>query len=781
MSYSNINARLGVGTTNLVAQGEYPLTRISNDYMLLLALYRGNWIIRKVVDVMAEDMLKAWPRITSQVDPQAIKKFERVVAKTATKAKTLEALKWGRLFGGAVAIIALKGHKDLAKPLNIDDIEPGSYCGLIPLDRWSGVSAGGELIDDIENAAEFGLPRYYQCDLGSHGKSLNVHHSRLLRFAGRDLPNWEKQVQQYWGMSEVELVYDELRKWDYANWSSASLISRANIWTIKEPELAQMLSGAGLTQAAAQAFLARLQAISDGMSNQGLFVLGKDGELQNHSQTFSGISDLLNTYALNMCGATEYTMSKLFGRTSTGLGQSGEGDLQMYYDTVQHKRERELRPQMEKLFPVIAMSAWGEVPEDLDYEFPPVRTLSDKDQADLTKSFSDSALAGYNAGAYGRKTLLKDLRQISEATGGVVYSNITDEMIDAAEDEVTPHEMSAEKDPLEATEREFGANDAAAKMRSRLGLPNSSATDAEWQESEHPRVEGGPNAGEFASKSGTSPSSVKSGALIVAPDRKDWPEHIKQLKLPPAWKDVRINPDPEAALQAVGRDAKGRAQYVYSKEFQNTQAEAKFARIKELDRKFDKIRRQNAERMASENPKTRDNAECAALVMAMGIRPGSDADTKAKVKAYGATTLEGRHVVSEDDQVYLRFTGKKGVSINLPVSDPALAAMLEERAKQAGADGKLFPGVSDKSLLDYTHTLNGGGFKTKDFRTLLGTRGAIRKIESMPPPKTEKEYKKLALEVAKSVSSKLGNTPTVALQSYINPTVFAAWRAQLAA
>jgi DNA topoisomerase-1 len=167
--------------------------------------------------------------------------------------------------------------------------------------------------------------------------------------------------------------------------------------------------------------------------------------------------------------------------------------------------------------------------------------------------------------------------------------------------------------------------------------------------------------------------------------------------------------------------------------------------------------------------------------MAMGIRPGSDTDTKAKVKAYGASTLEGRHVVEEDGQVYLRFTGKKGVAINLAVSNPDIARDLADRASRAGAGGRLFPAVAGDSLLEYTHTLNGGGFKTKDFRTLLATRSAMKQVEQAEPPKTEKDYKKRVLEVAKAVSARLGNTPTVALQSYINPAVFAPWRSALAA
>jgi DNA topoisomerase-1 len=93
----------------------------------------------------------------------------------------------------------------------------------------------------------------------------------------------------------------------------------------------------------------------------------------------------------------------------------------------------------------------------------------------------------------------------------------------------------------------------------------------------------------------------------------------------------------------------------------------------------------------------------------------------------------------------------------------------------AGGSGKLFD-VDQKQLLDYTKTLDGGGFKTKDFRTALGTKTAMEEMVNFPTPKTDKEYRKAVMGVAKIVSEKLGNTPVIALQSYIAPAVFSKWQ-----
>lgn len=260
-------------------------------------------------------------------------------------------------------------------------------------------------------------------------------------------------------------------------------------------------------------------------------------------------------------------------------------------------------------------------------------------------------------------------------------------------------------------------------------------------------------------------------------DRSRWPEHIRALAVPPAWTDVLYSADPTADLLVVGRDAKGRVQSVYSEAFSARQAAAKFARVSELDEKFERVRREVDKDAKSADEREAALAQAAQLVMATGIRPGSDKETGADKQAYGATTLEGRHVKTAGRSTTLEFVGKKGVPLNIPVEDKAVARMVRARAREAGKTGRLFPGVSQASLGRYVSKLDGGGFKTKDLRTALGTRAARAAVAKMSAPTSAAEYKRAVRAVATQVAQRLGNTPTVALQSYIDPTVFAPWRA----
>jgi DNA topoisomerase-1 len=300
--------------------------------------------------------------------------------------------------------------------------------------------------------------------------------------------------------------------------------------------------------------------------------------------------------------------------------------------------------------------------------------------------------------------------------------------------------------------------------------------DAGFEESKHPRGNA-KNAGQFslAPASGAGAKGARTHA-----EGTSLPKHIAELKIPPAWTDVHYDTNPKADLLVIGKDAKGRRQAIYSEKFKSTNAEFKFKRIKELDKKFDRIRTENDRARKSRDPKIRDSADCAALIMSTGVRPGSEDDTGAEKRAYGATTLEGRHVVvGKDGSVTLSFVGKKGVALNIPVEDPEIAAMLSGRKN--GDNDPLFPSTNDSVLLRHVHSLDGGSFKTKDFRTLVGTRSAMTDMKAIAAPKNMVEYKKKVREVAIKVAARLGNTPTVALQSYINPTVFSEWRGRLAA
>ncbi|MGG3012285.1 DUF1073 domain-containing protein [Brevibacillus parabrevis] len=435
-AFQNVLARMGLGTPNLMEGTEYPLTRLTNDYQLMNSLYRGHWIIRKIIDTIPEDMTRNWISITTQLPPDEIRKLDKLWRVRRIRQKILQGLKWGRLYGGAAGLIMIEGHEDiLHEPLDYDTIMPGSLKGLMIVDRWSGIYPNPELVDDLDDP-EFGLPESYQLTL-EEGQTMKVHHSRIIRFMGRELPYWEKLAEVYWGASEVEVVYDELKKRDNTSWNIAQLIFLANLRVLKMKDMDQVLS---IGDERAQRDLYNTVTAQNWlMSNMGLYVLGHEDDFATHQYTFSGLNDIYESFMLDIAGACQIPVTKLFGRAPAGLNATGENDMQNYYEIVQQQQESTLGPILDKLLPIMCMSEFGAIPDDLDYIFNPIRTPDDKEVADLADKKTKSIIETYNAGLISQKIAMKELKQMSDTTG--MFSNITDEDIENADESTHQGEL----------------------------------------------------------------------------------------------------------------------------------------------------------------------------------------------------------------------------------------------------------------------------------------------------------------------------------------------------
>lgn len=432
--FTNAAARHGFGTPSLGQGATYELIRLSYDYWQLITLYRNHWISRRIVEVPAQDMVKAWPKLTSDIAPKDLTRIDRALRKTNTKNNILTGLTWGRLFGGAGGLIVIKGQEnELDQPLDLDSIEIGAYKGIIPFDRWAGISPIGDVCTDIERPLDFNKPEMYEVRI-TGGTSFEVHSSRLLRFLGPSVPTPELEAQSYWGISVLEPTYESITMLDNTMWNILGLTFRANLLGMKFPELAQLLSGLGSSQVASQKFEQRMSAINHLMSNQSLIPLPADGGIESTQYNFGGLEGVFQLFQLNLAGAAQMPVTRLFGRTYTGLGQAGDGDERIYEEKISTDQSTYLVPQLEKLYPVICMSELGEVPDDLDLVCPSIRVLSEQEKAELAKAVADTTTVYLNGGTMSPRRVAMEIKRSSDITG--IGATLDDEFIETLSDDV---------------------------------------------------------------------------------------------------------------------------------------------------------------------------------------------------------------------------------------------------------------------------------------------------------------------------------------------------------
>jgi DNA topoisomerase I len=256
-------------------------------------------------------------------------------------------------------------------------------------------------------------------------------------------------------------------------------------------------------------------------------------------------------------------------------------------------------------------------------------------------------------------------------------------------------------------------------------------------------------------------------------------ERIDALRIPPAWRDVRISPRPGANLQAVGFDKAGRKQYLYSAEFRARQEQAKYDKLVRFGEKLPELRTAMAEHMDRDHLDQERVCAIALRLVNLGwFRPGSERSAR-ESRTYGITTLRKGHIRVRGSRIALDFRGKHSVRVQTALVDQELAAAVEELLELRGGrrlfrfrngDGRL-ASLTDRHLNQYVQEHMGDEFTVKDFRTWGGTLLAAIGLAERGPAETEAHAKKVVTAVTRAVAEKLGNTPAVCRASYISPPV----------
>lgn len=262
---------------------------------------------------------------------------------------------------------------------------------------------------------------------------------------------------------------------------------------------------------------------------------------------------------------------------------------------------------------------------------------------------------------------------------------------------------------------------------------------------------------------------------------------IRRLAIPPAWTGVWICPLAEGHLQATGRDARGRKQYRYHAEWTARRSRHKFEQIVQFGGALPGIRRQLRAHLRLRGlPRERVLAIVVAVMDQTLARIGNVQYARQN-RSYGLTTLRKRHLDTlTDHRARLRFRGKAGQLQTLEVADRQLARLIGRCRELPGSqlfqylddDGQVCQ-VDSGQVNAYLQSLTGSDYTAKDFRTWGATLQAIGALAGSAPeadaPDSSVQQRQHA--VVCEVAGLLGNTPAVCRTAYIDPCVFAAWRA----
>ena len=255
-------------------------------------------------------------------------------------------------------------------------------------------------------------------------------------------------------------------------------------------------------------------------------------------------------------------------------------------------------------------------------------------------------------------------------------------------------------------------------------------------------------------------------------------ERIDQLVIPPGWTDVWICADGKGHIQATGRDAEGRKQYIYHPEWERVRNRAKFNRTIAFGDALSSIREHCESDLRKHGLKYEKVLAAVVFLLDRTLIRIGNKTYASNNGSFGLTTLRDRHVDFSGTRCTFEFKGKRGKKHCVELDDARLARIVRRCRDVPGYDLFQYYNADDErdrieasDVNRYLKSITGQDFSAKDFRTWGASVQAAVALYEMDAPESESEADKQIIEMVKIVAERLGNTPAVCREYYIHPAI----------
>jgi hypothetical protein len=358
--------------------------------------YRDDWLWRKIIDVPALDMTRAWR--DWQTESANIEALEAEEKRLQLKHKCKRALILSRLYGGAALLLGTN-DPDPSQPLNPSRIGKGGLTYVHVLSRHQ-LTLGNQRLDPAD--PWFGKPDYFEINTSSKDQQVKLHPSRIVEFIGQPVPegSWYGSAGMtggswFWGDPLAQSIQSAVKNASLAQDGFAALIDRAAVDVFKFKDLMSVVG----TEDGEKQIKARVAWTSRAKSTHRAMLLDAQDEWEQAQMVWAGIPNVIDAYTLLVAGAADIPMTRLLGQSPRGLQSTGDGEERDYQSMIKARQDELLAPALDRIDELLIPSALGSRPSDIYYEFGPLQEENEKDGATIefqlsqaVKNYSDTGL-----------------------------------------------------------------------------------------------------------------------------------------------------------------------------------------------------------------------------------------------------------------------------------------------------------------------------------------------------------------------------------------------------
>ena len=393
-------------------------------------IYRGEGIGKRIVDIPAKDMVRAWFTIEGDAKNNIIKELDTIGIRQAFK----QAIKWSRLYGGALIVMGIDdGQKPTARnfmnffsakrsPLEFelkeDRIKTIGFFRVYTKDQitWN--------TDDLNKDAShpnFGKPNVYIITpvLEQASSQFKVHYTRTLRFIGEQLPEREAAQQRWWGDSILQSVFTRLRGFGDAMASTEKIIDEFIMGVMTIENLQDLIADGN-----EDLLQARLQQIDLAKHMLNTILVDVEEKYERTAAQVNGIKDILSFFKDVLSAVAGIPQIKLFGEQSKGLGSQAAGNIRLYYDDIAESQEETMRSPLHRVVSLLLQAEdfkerAADIKPDWELKFKSLYQESNKEIAEARH------LIGKSDVEYIKAKVLTPKEVADSRFGGETYSTDT--------------------------------------------------------------------------------------------------------------------------------------------------------------------------------------------------------------------------------------------------------------------------------------------------------------------------------------------------------------------
>lgn len=408
------NLLTGLGTTRdkTMATDFWADDRLQDE--TLDAMYNGNHIVARIAETVPNEMLRQGFDVTIDADDedgkaQAAEQSSEVMAAAKSDglsmcSKFVEAMTWGRLFGGAALVLGADDGAEgesLALPLNEEGIRSFKYMNVIDKRLMHPV----KWYDD-PTSPNHGKPMTYmitpQINSGGieegTGGGLEIHESRMIVFGGAMTTIQRRRENGGWDSSVIQAANTAITQFGTSWQALTHIIADANQAVFKMDGLIDSLA-----EGDAETVESRMAMLDMNRSVARSVVLDAEHEdFTRHLFHWTGMKEVFEMLILGVSSAAKMPATMLMGQSPDGMNATGQSDIRWFYDSIKSSRALRLEPQLERAIRLLMLSkdgpTGGVLPDSWRITFPPLWQTTPEEDANVRKTQSETDKAYVETG-----------------------------------------------------------------------------------------------------------------------------------------------------------------------------------------------------------------------------------------------------------------------------------------------------------------------------------------------------------------------------------------------